>query len=349
MLSRTERLLGDAAKDRTLILEIGPCHAPIAPKAAGWKTHVVDHTDQAGLCKKYRASDVDLAAIEPVDSIWTAGRLDAAVPEQLHGCFDRLIASHVIEHLPDPAGFLAAAGRLLRPDGVVALAIPDKRFCFDYFRPSTTTGEVLEAFFAGRSRHPARSLWNHLTTTISMGGVGAWGQHAVSVPAFLSNFGTPEAARACFAGGEGAAYEDCHAWVFTPAGFALLMLDLGQLGVTEWRIESLDGPAGCEFFAMLRRGVGSVADPAILQTRRIALLREQLAELGEQISFAEAGGLLPNAHARSGAVPPGVADATMMFLHHEHRLSEVERRVQRLYENLAPLAALLRRLGLRRR
>ena len=53
-MDRNTLLLGDATRD-SRIIEIGPSHAPIAPKRAGWNSFVVDHADQAELRAKYRA------------------------------------------------------------------------------------------------------------------------------------------------------------------------------------------------------------------------------------------------------------------------------------------------------
>jgi SAM-dependent methyltransferase len=41
------------------------------------------------------------------------------------GGFDAVVMADVIEHLPDPAAALGRVARLLRPDGVVYLALPD--------------------------------------------------------------------------------------------------------------------------------------------------------------------------------------------------------------------------------
>ena len=344
MTDRVQHLLGGANQASSRIIEIGPSHAPIASKAAGWRSFVVDHTDQAGLRGKYRGLPVDLDAIEPVDCVWADGPLDGAVPRHLHGSFDLLIASHVIEHLPDPVGFLAAADRLLAPDGVVALAIPDRRFCFDYFRPATTTGQVLEAYFGQRTRHPARALWDHATMAVNLDGVGAWGQHPVATAAFLSDAFTRDAARLRFTEpGEAAPYEDCHAWAFTPAGFSLLMLELVQLAMTEWGIQSLVGPAGCEFIVRLRRGQVPIANARSFQTRRLELLGQQLSEVAEQIAYAEAGGLIGP---RQPVASAGRADLQARIAEHEERLTAIEERFHRLRRASAPVLRILRAMGL---
>ena len=339
-MTREERLLGPSRRGATRILELGASHAPIAPKAAGWITHVVDHLDQAGLRAKYAAADVALERIELVDTVWQDGPLHAAVPATLHGSFDRLIASHVIEHLPDPAGFLASAAVLLREGGTVALAVPDHRYCFDYFRPATTTGEVLEALFAQRTRHPARALWDQRAYAIGMDGTTAWGQHSVSLPAFLGALPNPADTRVLFTE-PAAAFEDCHAWRFTPAGFSLILLELGALGLCAWQLDRLDGPEGCEFFAMLRRGAEESGAPADLATRRMDLLRARIVEMAEQTGFATWATGLPD-------LPASVQSLAARLTAQERRLAEVERVLGRLGRRLAPLAALWRRLGLPR-
>jgi len=83
----------------------------------------------------------------------------------LYGTFDAFIASHVIEHTTDLIGFLDTAETLLCPSGIVILAIPDKRYCFDYFRPLTTTGEVLCASASRRSRHTRRIIFDPRPTS----------------------------------------------------------------------------------------------------------------------------------------------------------------------------------------
>jgi SAM-dependent methyltransferase len=273
------------------IIEIGPSYSPIAPKAEGWNTRTVDHTTREGLIAKYIGQPgVDVSRIEEVDFVWTRGLLSEAVPATLHGTFDALIASHLIEHTPDLIAFLSAASTLLKPDGVVVLAIPDKRYCFDYFQPLTTTGQVLEAHAEGRSRHTRRLAFDHVAYAVKAGEVGAWGQHPTRGLRF---FHTIEEARDMFASfGASEEYVDLHAWRFVPANFELLLLELARLGETDWRIERINPASGCEFFAWLGRGGAAVAaslTPQELAAQRLGLLKRALIETQVQIDWLLAG------------------------------------------------------------
>ncbi len=272
-----------AGLDRSArIIEIGPSYNPIAPKADGWNTRTLDHTTRASLIEKYAGQPaVDAARIEDVDFVWTSGSVADAVPSELHGTFDAFIASHVIEHTTDVVGFLDAAARLLSPAGRVILAVPDKRYCFDYFRPLTTTGDALEARAARRSRHAPRTVFNHLAYVVKNAGAGAWGQTPVQEFDF-EFFHSLEDAAAAFQDLSEALdppYVDSHAWQFTPESFELLLLELARLGHTDWRVERITPPTGCEFHVWLRRGgmaAAAALSPTQLAARRLALLNSML-------------------------------------------------------------------------
>jgi SAM-dependent methyltransferase len=57
---------------------------------------------------------------------------------------DFVIANHFLEHCQDPLGAVESMLRVLRPGGVLYLAVPDRRFTFDAERPVTTLEHVLE-------------------------------------------------------------------------------------------------------------------------------------------------------------------------------------------------------------
>jgi SAM-dependent methyltransferase len=273
------------------IIEIGPSFSPIAPKSAGWNTVSIDHLTRDGLIAKYCGQPgVDVNRIEPVDFLWVSGPLSDAIPQTEHGCFDAFVASHVIEHTPDLIDFLDSAATLVKPQGVVVLAVPDKRYCFDYFQPLTTTGQLLEAHHSRRSRHARRLVFDHVAYSVQDGGVGAWGQR----PSLGINFAHRlEEAHAASAGVEtNPVYIDVHAWRFVPASFELLMLEIARLGETDWQVERTTPAAGCEFFAWLRRG-GAASAAALsaeeLNARRLMLLKRTLLETRAQIDWLVAG------------------------------------------------------------
>lgn len=61
-------------------------------------------------------------------------------------CYDWIIASHVIERVPDLISYLQQCEALLKSDGILSLVIPDKRYCFDYFSSSSSTENMLDAY-----------------------------------------------------------------------------------------------------------------------------------------------------------------------------------------------------------
>ena len=141
----------------------------------------------------------------------------------------------MIEHTPDLIAFLNSAAALLKVDGVVTLAIPDKRYCFDYFQPLTTTGQLLAAHAEQRSRHTRRIAFDHRAYAVKNGGVGAWGQQPTKELRFFHTIGQ---ARNLFDSIQKQEdYVDLHAWHFTPASFELLLLELARLGETNWYVD----------------------------------------------------------------------------------------------------------------
>ena len=288
-VTRASWLIGHLPKGSRL-LEIGASYSPLAPRSEGWNTTIIDHASQADLVEKYRRDPtVSTERIEAVDFVWTQGQISDAVDPALHGSFDALVASHVIEHVPDFVGFLAGAATLLRQSGTVILAVPDKRFCFDYFRPLTNTAHVLEAHHLRRSRHPARTAYEQYAYCINNDGIGAWGQDRLKALSFTNDV---EFAYKMFREineAPASDYLDLHVWQFSPSSFELMILELARIGLLDWQIERISPVGGCEFYVWLRRG-GMAEMQAMPQAdfnaRRMALLQAMIQDLAFQASFA---------------------------------------------------------------
>lgn len=235
-------------------LEIGPSYNPVAPKKAGFHVETVDHLDRAGLVEKYGAHGVDVSGIEDVDHVWQGQPLSELIGET--GRYDWIIASHVIEHVPDVIGFLEECRKLLKPDGVLSLAIPDKRYCFDHFRPVSTTGDVIQASLEKRTRHPPGWVFDHFSSASKLDDAITWIGGAKGTLKLVHSF--PEAKQLYdWSLTPDAPYIDIHAWRFTPSSFRLIMHDLGELGLLGLAESRFFDTTGCEFYVSLSPGAPS--------------------------------------------------------------------------------------------
>ncbi|MDE3085956.1 MAG: methyltransferase domain-containing protein [Acidobacteriota bacterium] len=128
-------------------IEVGPGRSPFRPPGVTVRT--VGQWHPAGAPDGGRGFDLDAhpgggGGDEPV-----APDVVADVNLERLGAFadasqDFVIASHVVEHLADPLGFLSDAHRVLRPGGVLLLFLPDRHRTADRFRPPTPLGHLVE-------------------------------------------------------------------------------------------------------------------------------------------------------------------------------------------------------------
>lgn len=235
-------------------LEIGPSYNPLLPKAQGFNVEILDYASQADLVEKYRNEGaVDTARIEPVDHVCDGRSYVETIGAKAR--YDFIVASHVIEHSADLIGFLRDCEELLKPDGVLVLAIPDKRYCFDVLRPVSTTGAALQAHQERRTRHAPGLVFDHLANAASRAGEVNW-RETNRQPLRLDN-SVAEARRHYEAARTGAGYVDTHGWCFTPSSFRLLLGDFNGLGLLGLREQSIRTTNWFEFFVVLaRNGAG---------------------------------------------------------------------------------------------
>jgi SAM-dependent methyltransferase len=327
-------LLQGIPKD-SRILELGPSISPMAPRSAGWNVTVVDHATREELVEKYRNDvHVNVANIEHVDHVWRGGALHDAVPPELLGTFDVLIASHVIEHIPDPIAFLQSAARLLHPThGILALAVPDKRWCFDYFKQVSTTGQILEAHRAGAQRHSAATRFDASAYVAFDGNRTSWGRER------LNDIYLPDTLDHAFSEFQDwspdpdAPYVDCHAWHFTPASFELLILELAAVGCSDWHIAWLSPRPSVEFMTRLERGRPQFATPQDRDRRRLELMKQILLDLREQTDWL-AGAPTPAPAPAPVILDPGFDDTA------KENLRQVAETAAMLRTALRPVRAL---------
>jgi predicted SAM-dependent methyltransferase len=123
-------------------IEIGALHNPLPlPRSA--RVRYVDRLPVAELRAHY--PELEQEPLVHVDILDDGERL-ATVPDS---SLDFVVANHFLEHTEDPLGTLVNLFRVLRPEGVLYLALPDKRHTFDINRPVTSFEHLLRDFDEG--------------------------------------------------------------------------------------------------------------------------------------------------------------------------------------------------------
>ena len=250
-------------------LEIGPGYNPLLPKAEGFRVRTADYTDAAGLRAKYQDNPhVDVKRIEVVDHILDGERtLAEAVGDP--GSFDYIVASHVIEHTPDMLGFLKSCEALLAPRGLLLLAVPDKRNCFDVLQPLTSTGAVLQAHLDRRTQPTPGAVFDDVAYNAVRGDAIGW---PPGDKRQLRFFAPLHAAAAVYDSiRRSPTYHDVHVWRFVPSSFRLIMRDLHAIGELGLREDRFHDSVGNEFYVTLSASAaGCPADRLTLAKRALA-------------------------------------------------------------------------------
>ena len=224
------------------VLEIGPFSSP-----AMYGDHV-----------KY----VDIMSTEEIRAATIERGGDIATVPNIHfdrgldsvtGTYSAIVSSHNVEHYPDLVGHFKSIERLIKPSGVYALIIPDKRFCFDQPFGETNVAEVIEAHVQQKEKHSLRHVLEHHALTGHNDSVAHWaGSHghvdastrAARLKQAWDNFNQTSESK----------YIDVHAWKFTPASFREITEILYMMGLIGLRpVRVYDTPAGrLEFCAVLQ-------------------------------------------------------------------------------------------------
>jgi len=165
---------------------------------------------------------------------------------------DYVVASHVIEHVPDLITWLEELRSILKPFGEVRLIVPDKRFTFDYLRPETRFADVLYARLV-RARTPLPHLvLDYVLNVVKLDAGKAW-QGELDESALERHHTIQHALAVAQQAIEGV-YHDVHCWMFTPRSFALLFAELAEQGLLNFECTSFfdTEPYTIEFFVGLR-------------------------------------------------------------------------------------------------
>jgi hypothetical protein len=232
-------------------LEIGPFYQP----ALSRQEFLVSYLDAFSTLELIeQAEKIEGAApdgIPHIDFVWKGQSYRELMPDSQ---FAAAFSAHNIEHQPNLVGHLIDVASVLMPGGRFFLAIPDKRYCFDHYRSESRFSDILGAHIERRTRHTASDL-------IEMRFLATHNDHhrhwngdsgAIANPMQME-----AAARLAAMVGEleaGGDYVDCHAWRFTPRGFADAIHILHACGLSPFYVERLYPTVrgSNEFYAVLK-------------------------------------------------------------------------------------------------
>lgn len=139
-------------------LEIGALHNPM-PLPSGVRVHYVDRLPVEELRRHY--PELAHERLVPVEILEDGERL-TSIPDESQ---DFVIANGFLEHCENPLGALVTFTRVLKPGGILFLAVPDKRFTFDRDRPVTPL-EHLWSDYIGRPARPRREAFEEWTRLV---------------------------------------------------------------------------------------------------------------------------------------------------------------------------------------
>lgn len=234
-------------------LEVGALARPIVERGMG-EVLYADRLSSADLRRHYAPSvasgDLDLSSLVEVDVVVPDGQsLSASLPPGFVP--DYIVASHVMEHAPDPVGWLADLAACLGEGGLICLALPDKRFIFDHLRDTTTVREVVEWSIRRPSRPTPGQVFDHVSRLSQVEAAAVWQGTQPRPSALTDRAMAPAMARSAFGGD----HHDVHCSVLTPASFCevfgeVIALDLLPLEFAAFEPTPVNGT---EFFVTFRK------------------------------------------------------------------------------------------------
>jgi hypothetical protein len=168
--------------------------------------------------------------------------------------FDFIFSAHNIEHYPDIITHLNEAASLAAsPNTKYFLAVPDRRYCFDYYQQESCFSDMITAYQLGIKSHtPASYIKHKLYSThnnIWAHWMGDHGEDPRSKDVDLKQLKTlvDEALN------PNTDFADVHAWIFTNESFQRTINTLYELKLQPWHVDIVSKPKDMtpEFYAVM--------------------------------------------------------------------------------------------------
>ena len=253
--ARRNKLIEPINFDTDKGLEIGPLISPLLKKQ-DVDVYYADHCSTEELIKKYEPDEkVDTTKIVDIDYIWNQETIDKLAKSD--DKFDFIIASHVVEHIPNLIKWFSELYAMLKPGGIVSLAAPHRKYTFDCYRQETTTSQLVAAYVEGRTKPSAMQIYDHFSNHSDINTKQAW---LDKLPEAEVDFNDGDrylrAYQAVIQSEQNADfYMDSHCSVFTEKSFLNIIAELVHLDLFHFKIEALHvaEPFEREFQVILKK------------------------------------------------------------------------------------------------
>lgn len=286
-------------------LELGPLTSPIISKEEA-DIYYLDHMSVEDMKVKYKHEPVELDKIVPIDYVLHEKGLRHTVGRQR---FDYVLASHVIEHIPNVVGWLEDISHILKPGGMLSLVIPDKRYTFDITRRITTPSEIIGAHVDGLQKFSSAMVYDFASHCVEAVDSGEAWREPAAVMKQPKRWTLEESYKMAIKNRQPDAYVDCHCYVFTPTSFLEVIARLMEHGLLDYEVDHMieTQPGELEFYVGLRKidrkktslksqlesipQLSTEPNPIRELEEEVIILKQEIAALKSSVSWRATSGL----------------------------------------------------------
>ncbi|MBE6102701.1 MAG: class I SAM-dependent methyltransferase [Selenomonas ruminantium] len=251
-------------------LELGPLYHPFVTKAEGRQVSYIDYQSAEELREANKDNpEIDVRDIVDIDYVWTPGKglleclqsqpesEEEAEQPAVVPAFDYIVASQVIEHVPDTLGWVKELFSVLKVGGTLVLGFPDKRYTFDAYRRDTTLPEVIEAYCRREKLPTPRQIFDNCAYAVEDRDFEGMVDMSVPFSEREKKYSPQEALNFATYAYFNRKYIDSHCTVWTPDNFREIFGALAELGLLQCSFELVEIPEAASFVVFLtKEGVG---------------------------------------------------------------------------------------------
>jgi predicted SAM-dependent methyltransferase len=214
-------------------LEIGPFDKPLVDRSTA-RVHYIDYFDVENLRKKaIKNANRNENNVVELDYVLKGRQISEVVTNK----YDYVVASHVLEHIPNLFGWLRDITLVLNPGGLIFAIVPDCRYTFDLCRPKTSIGELLENHFMKRVKPSQKNAFDQRFYHRHVSSHNLWKNYAEHLSNSIATFSTSQAYENFNKSKN--EYIDCHCNLFDPLSFRESIEISKEIGIHGFSIKKI--------------------------------------------------------------------------------------------------------------